>query len=490
MASYPKPTNTGSTFNAPNWIAPTVNSADTAFLNANYCQYPIVQGGINTKSITATGSVGVSSNILMNGVAGVNYIEFPDGTKQYTGTQDFSGYAFTDISNTFTKLNTFDGNLAIGGTLGVNYIQYPDGSKQYTAPAGDDINTVYNDVSNTFLSPTIQKFQGSNATTTTTAPLQFTNVSTGEFGSLYVDPSVNNDLTLYSNQSGGGLTIRNSTNSFTINPTTTNTASFLNPIVSSGSITGNSFKINTNTIGDDLYSIESFGNFGLYIVNTSNNNGKITLSNNGSIYASITCTAQNEITCSGSLIVSSQTYPLASSNQTATIGYVNDALQGVGDITSTGNNNFSGINTFSNFCGTSATQTYPLPSGNQFTTTSYVNNLNTIASTFTLASQQASFTGSLACLLTSSNLYQFTTNNSVAFSPYVPTTSYLICSSPYISTNITFSASITELSTNRIIGATVSISYGSTTFSYVRIDTANNFASGNYTLTFNGYAYK
>ena len=248
MASYPKPTNTGSTFNAPNWIAPTVNSADTAFLNANYCQYPTVQGGINTKSITATGSVGVSSNILMNGVAGVNYIEFPDGTKQYTGTQDFSGYAFTDISNTFTKLNTFDGNLAIGGTLGINYIQYPDGSKQYTAPAGDDINTVYNDVSNTFLSPTIQKFQGSNATEPLTAPLQFTNVSTGEFGSLYVDPSVNNDLTLYSNQSGGGLTIRNvDGNSFTINPTTGNTCSIINPVDCSFSITGDSL-----TTGTDL----------------------------------------------------------------------------------------------------------------------------------------------------------------------------------------------------------------------------------------------
>jgi hypothetical protein len=252
MASYPKPTNTGSTFNSSNWIAPTINSADSAYLNANYCQFPTLQGAINTKNLTTTGSIGVSSNIVMNGVSGVNYIQFPDGTKQTTATQDFSGYAFTDVSNNFSKLNTFNGNLAIGGVNGVNYIQYPDGTRQYTAPAGDDINTVYNDVSNTFLNGTIQTFQGSNSTTNITAPLQFSNVSTGEYGSLFVDPSPSNDLTLYSNQSSNaGLTVRNPSFSFTINPTNGNTATFLNPISSNYRITGNGLTTTSNLIFPD-----------------------------------------------------------------------------------------------------------------------------------------------------------------------------------------------------------------------------------------------
>jgi hypothetical protein len=561
---------------------------------AYFVSFPQAQGKITLLDTNITGELNTSNNIFLNNTG--NYIQFPDGTKQTTATQDFSGYAFTDVSNNFSKLNTFNGNLAIGGVFGVNYIQYPDGTRQYTAPAGDDINTVYNDVSNTFLSGTIQTFQGSNATIPTNATLRFSNVNTGEYGSLFVDPNPNNDLTLYSNQSGGGLTISNSTNSFTINPTTTNTASFLNPIVSNASITGQSLGLNTT--GADAYTIYSNTspvNYGVVIANTTGADGNLTISNNGGTSTTLTSTStglsindnllmnskninnvvqlngiaggtltlgtqssssvnitggsltagnslginslngscvfnyytannltmnlspsetllianagtsimtfsSTEINASKNLNmnsnnilnIASQTYPLTSSNQVATISYVNQAIssQGGGDASLSANQTFSGINNFSNFCGTSATQTYPLPSGNQFTTTSYVNNLNTIASSFTLGSQQASFTGSLACLLTSSNLYQFTTNNSVAFSPYVPTTSYLICSTPYILTNITFSASITELSTSRIISATVSISYGSATFSYVRIDTASNFASGNYTLTLNGYAYK
>jgi hypothetical protein len=252
MASYPKPTNTGSTFNSSNWIAPTINSADSAYLNANYCQFPTLQGAINTKNLTTTGSIGVSSNIVMNGVSGVNYIQFPDGTKQTTATQDFSGYAFTDVSNNFSKLNTFNGNIAIGGVNGVNYIQYPDGTRQYTAPAGDDINTVYNDISNTFLNGTIQTFQGSNSTTNITAPFQFSNVSTGEFGSLFVDPSPTNDLTLYSNQSSNaGLTVRNPSYSFTVNPTSGNTASFINPVSSTYRITGNGLTTTSDLIFPD-----------------------------------------------------------------------------------------------------------------------------------------------------------------------------------------------------------------------------------------------
>jgi hypothetical protein len=286
----PSPPNfRGNTFNPVSYPSTTNTGLTIQQGQAFFVSYPLAQGKITLLDTNITGELNTSNNIFLNNTG--NYIQFSDGTRQTTATQDFSGYAFTDVSNVFFDLNTFNGNLAIGGVFGVNYIQYPDGSRQYSAPT-DDVNTVYNDISNTFLSPTIQKFQGSNSTLPTTAPLQFTNVSTGEYGSLFVDPNPNNDLTLYSNQSGGGLTIRNSTNSFTINPTTTNTASFLNPIVSNSSITGQSLGLNTT--GADAYTIYSNTtpvNYGVVIGNTTGANGNLTISNNGGISTTLTSTS-------------------------------------------------------------------------------------------------------------------------------------------------------------------------------------------------------
>ena len=268
---------------------PSASSSGLSYQSALglFVSFPQAQGKITLLETNITGNLRTSNNIFLDNSG--NYIQFPDGTKQTTApSADDPNTVYDDVSNNFSKLNTFNGNIAIGGVLNTNYLQFPDGSRQYTAPA-DDINTVYNDVSNTFLSPTIQKFQGSNATEPLTAPLQFTNVSTGEFGSLYVDPSINNDLTLYSNQSGGGLTIRNSTNSFTINPTTTNTASFLNPIVSNDSITGQSLGVETT--GNNPYTIytnTSVIDYGLVIANTTGGNGSLTLSNNGGTSTTLT----------------------------------------------------------------------------------------------------------------------------------------------------------------------------------------------------------
>lgn len=130
-----------------------------------------------------------------------------------------------------------------------NYIQFGDGTRQTTAPSPDDINTVYNDISNTFTSPTIQTFQGSNNSTTISAPLQFSNIDTGEFGGLFVDPNPNTDLTLYSNQNIGGLTVSNINGySFTVNPTIGNVANFKNPISSDFDISGASLNVNNTVI--------------------------------------------------------------------------------------------------------------------------------------------------------------------------------------------------------------------------------------------------
>jgi hypothetical protein len=343
-----------------------------------------------------------------------------------------------------------------------NYIQFPDGTQQKTAPNTTSFASVNS--SNTFLSqvspsqPYQQIITGNNLSGNTNAPLVVKNIDTGEYCGFYIDPSTNYDVTLYSGQSSGGLTLRNvDGNSCSLTPSApNNTAYFSNPlscgtfpfdcgtlsasqltlsssgnssiltttatglnvndpIVSTGSFTGtqltlssggnssiltttaNGLSVNDDISGtsltttgiltagslkilspsNDTLTLQSLTNFGLLIADTAGTNGKLTLSNNGSVYASMTCTAQNEFTFSGSTIVSSQTYPLTSSNQTATISYVNQAIssQGGGDASLTATQTFSGVNTFSNTAQTSSLQTFPQLSTNQFATYAYVNNI-------------------------------------------------------------------------------------------------------------------
>ena len=161
-----------------------------------------------------------------------------------------------------------------------NYIQFPDGTKQTTASIPDDPNTVYNDISNTFLNPTIQTFQGSNSSNGVNAPFRFSNIDSGEFGSLFVDPSPNNDLTLYSNQNTGGLTVSNINGySFTVNPITGNVANFKNPISSDFGITGETLSINNLVIfpnsqstGISNFSSNSLNPIIYFALNDASNN--------------------------------------------------------------------------------------------------------------------------------------------------------------------------------------------------------------------------
>jgi hypothetical protein len=202
MAEYPPPIDPTQVFNTDNWI-PKPNTIDEAYLQANFCEYPIAQGLMNFSDVNVSGDTTVNKNLLLSGTPNVNYLEFPDGTQQFTASSI-------------------------------------------------DANTVYNDISNTFLSPTTQTFQGSNSTTSTSAPIKFSNITSGEYGTLYVDPSPNNDLTLYSNQNNGGLTIRNLNGySFTVNPTTGNVATFINPVSSTYRITGNGLTTTSNLIFPD-----------------------------------------------------------------------------------------------------------------------------------------------------------------------------------------------------------------------------------------------
>jgi hypothetical protein len=137
---------------------------------------------------------------------------------------------------------------------------------------------------------------------------------------------------------------------------------------------------------DDIYSLYSQNNFGFVVANTTVGGlGTLSLSNGGASVSTITCTAVNALSfgtssltttgaISGSqltltsatgstllttdatglvsndgITIPAQTYPTTSSNQVATISYVNQAIagQGSGDASLSANQTFTGLNTFS-----------------------------------------------------------------------------------------------------------------------------------------------
>jgi hypothetical protein len=95
----------------------------------NYLQFPLGQGVETLPGLISLGDVDVGANIIMTGTAGLNYIQFPDDTKQYTA---FTGLTTTD--NVFT----IDGNTLVTPSVYLMNpitLTYPAGTKSFTAYA-------------------------------------------------------------------------------------------------------------------------------------------------------------------------------------------------------------------------------------------------------------------------------------------------------------------------------------------------------------------
>ena len=235
-----------------------------------------------------------------------------------------TGLTYNQIAKQFLKFpvaqgteTVFDfnvqGELTISGTG--NGITFPDDTKQTTAFI--EANYAQLNTDNTFLSPYQNTFQGSNSSGPTTGPIKISNVSSGEYGTLYVDPNPNSDLTLYSNQgSSGGLTVRNATNSYTINPTTGNVATFINPVNSTYNIngaslsTGSSLTFPDTTVQTTAFTTSLLSPYAHLAGGTSSN------PQNFSQYVSF----------SNNVLGPSQVYPLTNSNNFASITYTNSGL--------------------------------------------------------------------------------------------------------------------------------------------------------------------
>jgi len=190
-----------------------------------------------------------------NYTAGQQGLTYGDALKSFLAFPQAQGKEQMLDTDVAGALQVF-GDVSIVGTG--NYLQFPDNTQQFTAVDPTDYATL-ND-SNTFLSlnsptaPYQQIITGNNLSGNTNAPLVVKNIDTGEYFGWYIDPSSNFDTTLYSNQTNGGLTIRNvDGNSFSVAPTApNNTAYFSNPIscgtnaLNAGAITGTQLTLSSS----------------------------------------------------------------------------------------------------------------------------------------------------------------------------------------------------------------------------------------------------
>jgi hypothetical protein len=109
-------------------------------------------------------------------------------------------------------------------------------------------------------------------------------------------------------------------------------------------------------------------------------------------------TTSTGLTCNDSITIPAQTYPLASSNIASTISYVNQAIasQGSGDVTQSGNNAFTGTNSFSQVPTTSVTQTAFNTTSTQLASIGYItsfvyNNTQSVPLTSTILIQGGAY---------------------------------------------------------------------------------------------------
>ena len=242
MAAYPKPTNNTGTFNNQSFVNPdtgglTIDEAKKYFVTFPNTQSPstIIANNFNT-----TGSLNVAGDSQFGGdvtfIGGVSIaggITFEDDV-EVAGTTTLDDNLLCLTTATVTELLTCEGGIDIT-TIG-DGITFPDNTTQTTAFI--EANYAQLNTDNTFLAPYKQTFQQNNSTVPSTASLQINNIDNSDNVAFYIDPTAGNDLTLYSSQSNGGLTVRNPNASFTLNPVIISTgivgAQSVNPIDMNG----------------------------------------------------------------------------------------------------------------------------------------------------------------------------------------------------------------------------------------------------------------
>lgn len=100
-----------------------INAEAGTLTPANFLQFPLGQGVETLPALIDTGDMEVGNNILMTGIEGVNYIQFPDNTEQFTAYVPAGQILST---SSFTSSTTGGGIQNYFGQ--VNIVSYPNNS--------------------------------------------------------------------------------------------------------------------------------------------------------------------------------------------------------------------------------------------------------------------------------------------------------------------------------------------------------------------------
>ncbi len=141
MSAFPPPTNgfyNGATYNSVYFVDSNSNTVTKEYLSENYL--PRVGNPIDAaESTTFQGEIIETSNIILAGEQGDQYIQWPNGSKQYTAMNDLDAnqtYTYATVSTdqdgviktVSAGTGAFATNITLTGTQGTQYIQYPNTS--------------------------------------------------------------------------------------------------------------------------------------------------------------------------------------------------------------------------------------------------------------------------------------------------------------------------------------------------------------------------
>jgi hypothetical protein len=318
----------------------------------------VAQGNMSFAGISNTGTTTIGQNLVMTGTYNTNYLEFPDGTKQYSAS---SGTDILDTDNTFIGVNTFS----------------PLPAQTYGATMTQGITLTNNQSSSTTTGDTsIVSYTPSTTTGLEIYSLSNTNNCNGVLPQIQLQPdgtqskisaSATDGLVVLSAVGTGGLIQLNANTGVRLGTppildfnswgklSSTSTTS---GIISDVNFTSPKFIINDDV--DDSYQIysQNANDYGLVISNTSGANGILTISNGSSTLTSLTsylyALGDIRLDVSTQITVPTQTAYSSSTtyvNVLATQAFVKSAIQsqGGGGASLTANQTFTGVNNFSNY---------------------------------------------------------------------------------------------------------------------------------------------
>lgn len=219
MSAYPPPTDLTPVFNTSQFQSANSSSLDIAYLNAHYLQFPIGQGNITVPSAIVDNGLTIGASIVMepNANPPTNYLEFPDGTQQFTASTGGNPTNLLSSSNIWTGSQTWNGspnNLATGATT-LAPAETDNGKRvPTTAWVNTAISTALENITPAVVTSINKNFDGSVQSFSYTIPADADNFNItiqgvgGYAGSFATSVPIitpnTTDFTLYSGGQGGG----------------------------------------------------------------------------------------------------------------------------------------------------------------------------------------------------------------------------------------------------------------------------------------------